>query len=369
MRVLHVITTGERRGAEMFAADLIRGLNGAGIEQLVAVLHGSRPVSAGYEAPTEILAATRVDVIPGLHVDPRVVRRLMSICRRWRPDVIQAHGGDPFTYAALAGRRDRIVYRRIGLSPPHARRTPMTLGYRLLMSRSRKIIAVAEAVRRETIEVFGVPATRVVTIPRGVDRRRVRSVHERGSVRRRLGIPADAPVVLSLGALSSEKDPIAHLHVMERVRRTLPLSVHLIAGDGPLRGEVERRAREHRLDGLARILGNRSDVAELLAASDVLLLASRSEGMPGCLIEAGMAGLPVVSYAVAGAPEVVIDNETGYLVPLGDVNTLADRVVDLLHDPALRARMGAAARSRCDAEFDIAIVTPRYLSIYEEVRG
>ena len=179
----------------------------------------------------------------------------------------------------------------------------------------------------------------------------------------------DAPVVISLGALSWEKDPLAHLEVMDGVRRVLPGSVHLIAGDGPLRHEVEQRADRAGLDGLARILGNRSDVADLLAAADVLLLASKVEGMPGCVIEAGMSGLPVVSYAVAGVPEVVIDGETGYLVDQGAIGGLVDRTVELLTDPTQRTRMGEAARDRCTAAYDIGVVAPKYLAIYEEVKG
>ena len=369
LRVLHVITTGDRRGAEMFAADLIRALARDGVDQRVAVLRGSVPLAAGYEAPIDILSSTRTDLIPGLRIDPRVGWALRSICRRWQPHVVQAHGGEPFKYVALAARRrNRIVYRRIGLSAERATRRVSSRVYRLLMRRCRTIVAVAEAVRRETIDVFGVSEHRVVTIPRGVDPHRLRPLVGKEASRRRLGIAADAPVVLSLGALSWEKDPLAHLEVMEGVRRQLPGSVHLIAGDGPLRQEVEQHAHLSGVDGLARILGNRSDVGDLLAAADVLLLASRMEGMPGCLIEAGMSGVPVVSYAIAGVPEVVVHGTTGYLVDPGDVGGLVSRTIELLVAPSLRARMGGAARDRCRAAYDINVVAPKYRAIYEEAR-
>jgi glycosyltransferase involved in cell wall biosynthesis len=368
LRVLHIITTGDRRGAEMFAADLIRALSASGVDQRVAVLRGSPPFPAGFDAPVEVLSSGRGRLIPGLRMDPRIAWRLRSVCRRWRPHVVQVHGGEPFKYAALvAGRRDRIVYRRIGLSPDRATRGLTGRTYRLLMRRCRMIVAVAEAVRRETIDRFGVAADRVVTIPRGVDPGRVGSSLGRDGSRERLRIPLDAPVVISLGALSWEKDPLAQLEVMEGVRRVLPGSVHLIAGDGPLRHDVQHEADRAGLDGLARILGIRSDVADLLAAADVLLLASKVEGMPGCVIEAGMSGLPVVSYAVAGVPEVVIDGETGYLVGPGEIGGLIDRTIELLKDPTQRARMGVAARDRCTAAYDIGVIAPKYLEIYEEV--
>ena len=352
----------------MFAADLIRALSAAGVDQRVAVLRGALPLPARFEAPVEVLSSGRGRPIPGLRMDPMIAWRLRSLCRRWRPHVVQVHGGEPFKYAALvAGRRDRIVYRRIGLSPDRATKGLTGRTYRLLMRRCRMIVAVAEAVRRETIDAFRVAADRVVTIPRGVDPSRVASTLGREASRERLSIPADVPVVISLGALSWEKDPLAQLEVMEGVRRALPGSVHLIAGDGPLRRDVEQEADRAGLDGLARILGSRSDVADLLAAADILLLASKVEGMPGCVIEAGMSGLPVVSYAVAGVPEVVIDGETGFLVGPGEIGGLIDRTIELLRDPTQRARMGVAARDRCTAAYDIGVIAPKYLEIYEEV--
>ena len=352
----------------MFAADLIRALSASGVDQHVAVLRGSQPLPAGFEAPVDVLSSGHGRQIPGLRMDPMIAWRLRSLCRRWRPHVVQVHGGEPFKYAALvAGRRDRIVYRRIGLSPQRATRGFTGRTYRQLMRRCRMIVAVAEAVRRETIDEFGVAADRVVTIPRGVDPARVGSPLGREASRERLSIPTDVPVIISLGALSWEKDPLAQLEVMEGVRRVFPRSVHLIAGDGPLRHDVEKQADRAGLDGLARILGSRSDVADLLAAADILLLASKVEGMPGCVIEAGMSGLPVVSYAVAGVPEVVIDGETGFLVGPGEIGGLIDRTIELLRDPTQRARMGAAARDRCTAAYDIGVIAPKYLEIYEEV--
>ena len=194
LRVLHVITTGDRRGAEMFAADLIRALAESGIDQRVAVLRGSPPYPAGFEAPVDVLSSGRGRLIPGLRMDPMIAWRLRSLCRRWRPHVVQVHGGEPFKYAALvAGRRDRIVYRRIGLSPERATRGLTGRTYRLLMRRCRMIVAVAEAVRRETIDAFGVAADRVVTIPRGVDPGRVGSSLGRDGSRRRLGIADGCP--------------------------------------------------------------------------------------------------------------------------------------------------------------------------------
>jgi len=116
-------------------------------------------------------------------------------------------------------------------------------------------------------------------------------------------------------------------------------------------------------------VGARSDTADLLAASDVMLLASRTEGMPACLIEAGMAGLPTVAYSVGGVPEAVEDGSTGLLVPPGDEEGLSRSMLRLLGDAALRGDMGSAAERRCCSTFDMDVVAPRYLEVYRDAAG
>jgi glycosyltransferase involved in cell wall biosynthesis len=231
------------------------------------------------------------------------------------------------------------------------------------------MVAVAESVRREAIETFGIHPERIVTIPRGVDGHRLEPVAGRESARRSLGISRGAPVVLSLIALTWEKDPLAHIEVGSRVLAELSDAVHLLAGDGPMRAEVERAVRRQDLEGRVRLLGSRGDVPDLLAASDVVLLASRSEGMPGCLIEAGMAGRPVAAYRVGGVPEVVDEGVTGLLTPPGDAGALAGAVLRILGDRNEGRGMGRRARARCRSRFDIRVIAPRYVALYRELAG
>ena len=363
MRILHVLATGQRRGAELFAADLMRALNENGLHQHVALLRDPGSVEARYEPPTDILGLGGVR-FPGLRIEIGSLRGLRSLIRRWEPDVLHAHGGEALKYLVFASGRSGppIVYRRIGEAPARIRTGPRRAVYSNLMRRPGQVVAVAEAIRRETIDVFRVPPERVVTIPRGVDARRLAPTRGREEIKRSLGIPNDAQVVLSLGALVWEKDPIAHLEVLKRIRRQIEV-FHVFAGDGPLRGELETAIRREGLEEHVLMLGSRSDIGDLLLASDIMLLASRSEGMPGCLIEAGMAGLPVIAYSVAGVPEVVVDGATGVLVAPGDLEGLARGAIRLLDDGEMRRSMAEAARLRCRA-FDIREIAPRYLDIY-----
>jgi glycosyltransferase involved in cell wall biosynthesis len=364
MRVLHVLATGQRRGAEVFAADLAAALDGPDVHQQVAVLHGVPPWAVGFAVPSTPLGGR-----PG-RLHPGAVWRLRRLLRAWRPDVVQAHGGQALKYLALAagGRRPPIVYRRIG-SVSWLSSRPRRVLYGRLVRRAARVVAVAESVREETVAAFRLPAARVVTIPNGVDPRRLAPGRGRDATRAALGIPREAAVVLSLGALAWEKDPLGHLEVTAPLLRARPRAVHLFAGDGPLRAGLEEAAAGHGLGDRVLAVGSRGDVGDLLAASDLLLFASRTEGMPASVIEAGMAGLPVAGMALTGVPEVVDHGVTGLLVAPGDHDGLRAATGRLLDDGRLRAAMGTAARERCRGRFGIAAIAAAYRDLYEEVVG
>jgi glycosyltransferase involved in cell wall biosynthesis len=368
MRVLHVVASRQRRGAEVFASALVASLTGSGVDQRVAVLHPSLGDRVSFSAPmTEI--DTAGGQVPGLRMSAHGIGNLRRAIASYRPDVIQAHGGEPLKYALAASLADgsRIVYRRIGdvsqFGGEHARRR----AYAGLMRRTARVVAVADALRVELVERFGLAPARVVVIPNGVDVDGLVPSRPRDDVRGALGIQPASQVVLSLGALTWEKDPIGHLDVVAMAAVGRPDLVHVFAGDGPLRDGLRTEIRRRGVQGRTRLLGSRGDVGDLLAASDVVLLASRTEGMPAAAIEAGLSGLPLVGYSLRGVSEVVVDGETGSLVAPGDRSQLATALGRLLDDRSARARMGRSARHRCRERFDIRLVAPQYLHVYEAV--
>jgi glycosyltransferase involved in cell wall biosynthesis len=366
LRVYHVVATGQRRGAEIFAADLIERLAAMGTTQRLGILRDDYPVSVPFRAPVAQLQAKRRR-LPG-RIDPRGAARLRKELRGFAPSLVQAHGGEAYKYAIVAtmGMDVPVVYRRITQVPEPARRGLTRVAHGWLMRRADRIVAVADYVRRETTDLFQVPGDLVVTIPGGADPSRFRS-RGGGRTRRALGISADAHVFLSLIALKWEKNPSAHLEVASRVLARDPRAIYLIAGDGPLRSEVEEEVQARGLEERVFVLGNRSDVPDLLAASDAVLLASALEGMPGCLIEAGMASLPSVAYDLAGISEVVVHGETGFLVPPGDVGGLAEGLGKLFADDELRLRLGKEASSRCVGLFDLGVVVDGYVRVYRSL--
>jgi glycosyltransferase involved in cell wall biosynthesis len=370
VRVLHVLDSTRRRGAQVFAADLITALETAGLTQEVAVVHGNGASPTTFRVPVTSLVGGGWQT-PGLRVDVNIVRDLRGRIRHWKPDLIQSHGGDSVKYTgiAAAGLGVPLVVRAIGTAPAKIRRGVGRFTYKRLYRNADAVVAVGETVRSEILSIFGVPPDRVRAISNAVDAARMRPRLPRDDVRSALRIPLDARVILSIGALTWEKDPLAHIRIAQRVAQRIPGVVHVIVGDGPLRADVE--VAIERQDPLTntRLLGSRDDIADLLAASDVLLFASRPDGMegvPAVVIEAGMLGLPVVGYDVAGVHEVVVDGATGVLLPSGDANGVVDGIAAVFADDALQHRLGVAARGRCLRLFEIGAAADRYIDLYED---
>jgi glycosyltransferase involved in cell wall biosynthesis len=366
VRVLHLVATGQRRGAEVFASDLVAALGRLGVDQSVAVLRAAPP-AVSFDAPVDLLGADGRS-LPGLRMHLGAVRALRALVRDRRPDLLQAHGGEPLKYGLAAGGVP-VVYRRIGSTAGWLTGGPRRLVYARLVGRAARVVAVSETTGRETAEAFGLPPAKVVTIPNGVDPARLAPRAGRAATRAALGVAADATAILSLGALSWEKDPLGHLETSAPLLRHHPGAVHLFAGDGPLRGELTAAAGRLGLGGRVLLLGSRDDVGDLLAASDLMLFASRTEGMPASVIEAGMAGVPVAATALAGIPEVVVDGQTGLLAAPGDRYGLRAALDRLLGDGELRSGMGRAARARCRDRFGIDTVAGAYHALYAELAG
>jgi glycosyltransferase involved in cell wall biosynthesis len=368
MRILHVTATDQRRGAELFASQLIAELAQRGLSQRTVVLRRTLSLPIDYGDLVDRWESGGWKV-PPLKVDFASVLRLRKLVREWIPDLIQAHGGEALKYALAAtfGTRAKIVYRKIGEVSPWATRGARKHAHAKLMRKATGIVTVAEAMRREAIGMFGVPPDRVFTIPRGVDPRLLEPTKNPSSIRSELGISEKAKVIISLGALSWEKDPVAHVEIANRAMSSDERVEHLIVGDGPLMGRVMEEVAVRGIKNRTHSVGVRADVGDLLAASDVMLLASRTEGMPGCLIEAGMAGLPVAAYDVGGVSEIVQAGVTGLLARPGDIHELTRCVVSLLSDDEVRKAIGSAARRRCHQLFDVRVVAEEYISLYQRL--
>jgi glycosyltransferase involved in cell wall biosynthesis len=173
------------------------------------------------------------------------------------------------------------------------------------------------------------------------------------------------PRLVMVGRLQAPKDPITFVRALALVRAVEFEAI--LVGDGPGRAAVEDEIRRLGVGSVVRLLGERTDVAELLSTADVFVLSTRSEGLPLSVLEAMAAGLPVIASNVGGIPELVVDGVSGVLVPPGDPDALGDAIARVVENPSLAQRLGHAGRQRVVEEFDLEAVREAHLSLYRRL--
>ena len=344
VRLLFVIAGLGRAGAEKQLYLLLKHLDRDAFAPTVVSL------SAGgaWVAPIRALGVP-VTELPRRHsLEGQRLLGLYRQVRRSAPDILQTVLFPDLAYGLLAGRLARvpvlIASRRIDHYGD---------GRPVLRAVNRLLLPLADAVicnaRRSLRYVPRALAARCAVIPNGVEP--VIPARRRADVRHGLDLPADIPVVGTVGRLMPQKNHRLFLQVASDVLRSRPRAAFLLVGGGPLEAELRRQAGEPGLAGRVALTGERADVADLLGAMDVFLLTSEREGMSNALMEAMTLGLPCVATDAGGSAEVVAHGETGYVCPRGDRGSLAGHVGALLDDPGLRGRLGAAGRRRAVTGF------------------
>jgi glycosyltransferase involved in cell wall biosynthesis len=234
---------------------------------------------------------------------------------------------------------------------------------RALAQVTQRIVVVGER-QRDEIAAFGVaPKEKLLPIPLGLELGRfLNAEHYRGELRRELALPPAAPLVGIVARLVPIKAHEDFLQAARLIVQGMPEARFVIVGDGERRAELEGLVDRLGLRSSVRFLGWRRDLERVYADLDVVTLASRNEGSPVALIEALAAARPVVSTAVGGVPEVVVDGRTGLLVPPSNPPALAQAILHLLGDPGYAAHLGAAGRTH---------VYPRHDArrLVEDMRG
>ncbi|MEQ8264481.1 TIGR03088 family PEP-CTERM/XrtA system glycosyltransferase [Pseudohaliea sp.] len=185
--------------------------------------------------------------------------------------------------------------------------------------------------------------------------------------------PVDAVVVGTVGRLAAVKDQRSLIRALAHSfdeRPDLRRAVRcIVVGDGPERSALEAQIATAGLEDYAWLAGDREDVPALLGAMDLFLLPSLGEGISNTVLEAMAAGLPVIATRVGGNPELVLDGETGFLVPVGDPVALAATMLPLLDDPARRRALGEAGRRSVRERFDWSRTVAGYLAVYDDLLG
>lgn len=221
-----------------------------------------------------------------------------------------------------------------------------------------QLAAVSHQIKQQAIH-DGIKADKITVIHNGINPSQVDPA-DRAVIRAELGLTEDQPLILGVGRITLQKGFTYLLQAMPQVISRFPNATAVIAGDGPLRPELEQEAKALGLDKHVRFLGFRQDVPQLLAAADLFAMPSVSEGFPMVLLEAMVMGKAVVASRVQGVDEIVVSGENGVIVPSQDAPALAQAVVNLLEDPTRAAAMGAAARQTVQDGFTLDSMCSKY---------
>lgn len=362
--ILFVITRSDAiGGAHIHVRDMAAALRQVGVDAKIAV-GGNGPYVAQ-------LKARQIPVISLQHLvrpmrplaEIRACGELLRILREHRPVLVSTHSSKAGLLGRMACRMLKVpvVFTAHGWAF-----TDGVSGLAAAIYRCAEKLAAPMADRIITVSEFD----RRIALQAGVGRvDRLRAVHNGMPALQVLASSARTavapPRLVMTARLDEQKD---HRTLLLALSTLLDVEWRLdLIGDGPLLSTLQELAQQLLIADRIRFLGLRTDVAELLCGSDIFLLVSNWEGFPRSILEGMRAGLPVIATDVAGVSESVADGRTGFLVPRGNADVLAERIRRLLADGSLRVSMGQAGLERFEREFTFAQMFQRTLAVYDEV--
>jgi glycosyltransferase involved in cell wall biosynthesis len=361
-KVLQLIPTLDRSGAEKQAAILARGLPRDRFRVEVAALTRLGPLAEELEA-----AGVPVTLIgKRLKIDPFCLERLVRFIRDKKFDVVH-------TWIFAANCYGRVAARRAGV------RVVVTSEMAVDLWKGKGHFAIDRRLARITDRIVGnsqavvdfyrhqgIPSDKLAMIRSGIEPFDPPAI-DRAEVRGEFGVSSDQPLVVYAGRLAPQKGLDDLLFALDLLQHVMPDVRTLIVGAGPLRTELEELARMHKLEDKVRFLGHRDDVPRLFSAADVVVLPSLYEGLPNVVLEAMMCGKPVVATSAPGTTEVVVDGETGLLVPPRKPAEITRALRAIILDPERAAAIGRAGRERALADFKATAMIDRFAQLYQEI--
>ncbi|MCP5364682.1 MAG: glycosyltransferase family 4 protein [Hyphomicrobiales bacterium] len=370
MRILMTLTSLQVGGAERNVVALLPHLRNEGLDVSLCTL-GTQQDSflAGKVAQHSI---TRFDLGARRLIDPSAFKRFLRLIKEQNVELLHAEDQYATLFCAAAAPLTGVkwIYTRhneIEEQPNRRAKIKAELTFRAARGATR-CIAVSEAIRQGFHRRTQIPTERIVTIHNGIDITPFTAgTSTKIEKRRELGWKPDDVVLIYVAVIRKDKGHDVLFKAAPRIRECVPNAIIKIVGDGP-HAAIRKQEASH-LSDYVEFMGQRDDVPALLMAADLLVMPSRTEGLPTAPIEAAAAGLPVVASDVGGTKEIVADGETGFLVPAGDADALAERVIHLLQQPDGGRQMGLKARERVQRLFTLENQAALTAQLYRSVGG
>lgn len=356
MRIVHVISDSIWGGAGSYLATLLEQLDTARFQPMVICPHQSQLLPPLRELGIETFTYGQGE--RSFH--PADVRAIYTQLKRLSPQLVHTH-------ASLSGRvaarllRIPTIYTKHGLSDiSHSRAAAW--GHRLLPA---GVIAVSAAVGRQLYR-GGIPAEDVIVIHNGVDGAAVRQRAQDGAAQLEALTESSGPRFAYAGRLSPEKGPDLLVTAAQEVIGAYPDARFFLFGEGPLRQELGKMIAEANLQKQVVLYGFVPNLPAFLTQCHLLVLPSRSEGLPLAVLEAMALGVPVIATNVGGIPELVVDDVSGRLVPPEDAKALARAMMAIWQDTGWRERAAREGRQAVDGRFSATAMAQSTLAFYQQ---
>ena len=358
---LHIDTARTWRGGQNQVLVTVLGMRAAG-HRAALVAHPAGELRQRAAEGLEL-----VPLAPVTEMDLSAAFRLARVVKQLKPDVVHAHDPHAVAMAALG------LSMGTGPQPPlvASRRVDFHIkGNAFSRWKYRQVecfVCASDLIRRMLVG-DGIPEDRTVTVHEGIDLERIAATPPIDP-HAEFWLPHGAPVVGNVAALVAHKGQRHLIAAAALALREVPDARFVIAGEGELRPALERQIHDLRLEKHVLLAGFRPDVLSLHKGFDLFVMSSVTEGLGTSLLDAMACGKAIVATSAGGIPEVVVDGETGLLVPPRDDAALAAAIVALLKDPARRAAMGRAGLERVRRLFSAERMVQETLGVYSRVRG
>ena len=370
LRVMHVVEFLALAGMEYGVIKITNRLDPRAVTPFICCLSHQVEITKQVVAPHVTVVALHQDTSRNWGI----ILRLARLFREKEIDVVHSHNWQTYFYAVLGARLAGVP---VVIHGEHGHDTQAPSWRRLQVKRAmaglvNHFVAVSEDLARELVQDWRLRPERLTPIANGVDLEIFRPEIDGMAIRREFGLDAGHRVILNVGGLRRVKDHPTLIRALARLLPERPETRLLIVGSDFLRGLKEEIDHYSETLGVTKQIvyaGTRKDIPEILAACDVYVNSSTFEGMSNTILEAMAMARPVVATAVGGNVELVIDGETGFLVPAGDDGAIAARIRRIFDEPAVAASLGAAGRRRIESHHAIGSMVRGYADLYAETHA
>ncbi len=359
MRILHTEWSDGWGGQEIRIANEMEGMARRGHKMILSTRPHCRISKAAQDRGIEVV---HLPMRRGL--DVRSMLQLRGVLRQNKIEIVNTHSGVDSWLGAIAARLagTPVLIRTRHLNIPLKRNL-----FNFVHNMPDRIVTCGESIRKELLERNRFAAERLVNIATGIDFARFAPKQNRSEMRQSLGLSDSAFVILMVGILRGVKGHETALQAVSHLTTKFPELVLVLAGDGPMEGYLREKAKALGVHDDVRFLGFREDIADLMNIADMLLLTSKSEGVPQSVTQALGLGLPVVATRVGGVAELIEHERTGILIPPTNPEATSEAVRRVIAHPQEARARAAAGKAHVRANFSLDAMLDKTEQLYSEL--